>query len=292
MAVFARAESLRSRAGAAAALLALCLALALTAGASAARPNGPTTFAPLDSGQSPSVSSNWAGYAITGTASTGVPTAFTNVTGTWTVPRPTCAGEASFSAFWIGLGGFSETSQALEQIGSESNCTASGTSEYSLWYEIVPAPPVTIRLKVAARDTITGAVLVRGTEIVLQVTNRTRHTRFTQRTVMGEPDLSSAEWIAEAPSACSRSGRCRTLPLANFGSVKFSRAAATGDDHAGTITDAAWTATPITLAENGLGGLDARFRPVPTAPTTGAVPSNPTPDGRGFTVAWADTIRS
>ena len=248
-------------------------------------------FAPRHAEQSPSVSSNWAGYAISGTAPTGVPTMFTNVTGTWKVPRPTCsAGEESYSAFWVGLGGFSETSQALEQVGSESNCTADGKPEYSLWYEIVPAPPVTTRLKVGPGDTITGAVLVRGTEVILQITNRTRHTRFTQRTVMPEPDLSSAEWIAEAPSTCSRSGRCRTLPLANFDSVTFAQAAATGDGHAGTITDPAWTPTPITLAENGLGGLDARFRAAPTAATTGAVPGDPTPDGHGFTVAWADTI--
>lgn len=63
--------------------------------------------------------------------------------------------------------------------------------------------------------------------------------------------------------------------LANFGSATFSQAAVTGDGHAGTITDPAWTATPITLAENGLGGFDGRLRPAPIAATTGAVLGDP-----------------
>ena len=37
---------------------------------------------------------------------------------------------------------------------------------------------------------------------------------------MAAPDAGNAEWIAEAPSACNASGTsCRTLPLANFGTL-------------------------------------------------------------------------
>jgi hypothetical protein len=54
------------------------------------------------------VSSNWAGYALTGTNSSGAPTTYTNVVGSWVQPKVTCtARQPSYSAFWVGLGGFS-----------------------------------------------------------------------------------------------------------------------------------------------------------------------------------------
>src|SRR4051812_6026851 len=66
------------------------------------------------------VSSNWAGYAISGTnLTTGAPTQYTNVTGSWVQPKANCKAGESYSAFWVGLGGFSGTSTALEQIGTE-----------------------------------------------------------------------------------------------------------------------------------------------------------------------------
>ena len=35
--------------------------------------------------------------------------------------------------------------------------------------------------------------------MLVQIKNRTRHTSFTKRLTMAAPDLSSAEWIVEAP---------------------------------------------------------------------------------------------
>jgi hypothetical protein len=105
--------------------------------------------------------------------------------------------------------------------------------------------------------------------------------------IVPQPDLTSAEWIAEAPSSCSSSGGCRTLPLANFGSVSFARAAATGDGHAGTISDPAWQATPVELAELGPDGIDPAFADVrPATDASGATPGPLSADGRGFAVAW------
>ena len=67
-------------------------------------------------------SSNWAGYAV---HRGGV--RFKRVTGTWRQPRVTCVGgRATYSSVWVGLGGYSESSQALEQIGSEVDCNARG----------------------------------------------------------------------------------------------------------------------------------------------------------------------
>jgi hypothetical protein len=233
------------------------------------------------------VSSNWAGYALTGTSASGAPTTYTNVVGSWVQPSVTCGpGQPAYSAFWVGLGGFSQEAQALEQIGTESNCDARGRPVYAAWYEIVPAPSTPITMKIAPGDRITAAVLVQGTQVTLQLTNTTRRVRVTRRVTVPEPDLTSAEWIAEAPSSCSSTGSCRTLPLADFGSVSFTRAAATGDGHAGTIVDPAWQATPLELAELGPGGPDPRFADMASTSASGASPGPLSTDGRGFAVAW------
>jgi hypothetical protein len=82
------------------------------------------------------------GYAVS-SPDPAAPVAYTSVSGSWVVPIASCsASPASFSAFWVGLGGFSETSQGLEQIGTESDCTPAGRATYGVWYELVPAASV------------------------------------------------------------------------------------------------------------------------------------------------------
>src|SRR4029079_19385913 len=95
---------------------------------------------------------------------------YTDVTGAWVQPGVTCAAGESYSAFWVGLGGFTNDSQALEQSGTESNCTASGRAVYTAWYEILPAPSTPINMRVRPGDRITTAVLVKGTQVTLQIT--------------------------------------------------------------------------------------------------------------------------
>jgi Peptidase A4 family len=267
--------------GAVAGLIALAT---LAAGAASAGPSTGRAFA-TRAGSDAQVSSNWAGYALTGTNPDATPVTYTNVTGTWVQPKVTCTAGQSYSAFWVGLGGFAANSQALEQIGTESNCTASGKAVYAAWYEIIPAPSIPIRMKIRPGDRITAAVLVQGTQVILQITNRTTHVRVTKRVTVAAPDLTSAEWIAEAPSECTSSGLCQTLPLANFGAVAFTASATTGGGHAGTISDPAWTATPIELSEDNQSGVDAVI-PQPRGSASGAVPGALSADGRGFSVVW------
>jgi hypothetical protein len=50
----------------------------------------------------------------------------------------------SASAFWVGLGGNGEGSNALEQAGTGAECNADGTARYYAWYELVPAPSATV----------------------------------------------------------------------------------------------------------------------------------------------------
>lgn len=237
----------------------------------------------------PSVSSNWAGYAISdpatiaGTTAT-QPLAFSDVTATWVQPKAKCTSgpSAAYSAFWVGLGGFATTSTALEQVGTESDCTDAGTPTYFAWYEIVPAPSVRVNLKIFAGDMITTAVVVNGSDVLVQVKDRTRGTNFTRHLTAATPDVSSAEWIAEAPSECAT--RCQVLPLANFGSVAFSRIAAVANGHPGTLTDTSWASLPIQLVPHA--NFHSFFGAPDNASKAGATPGTASPDGRTFTVSW------
>jgi hypothetical protein len=238
-------------------------------------------------------SSNWAGYAIAdastigGAPVTGSTTAlgFSSVTATWVQPRVTCAnGEPTYSAFWVGIGGFANDSDALEQTGTQANCNSSGKATYSAWYELVPAPTVNVNLKIRPRDVITASVNILPTGVLVQIKNRTRKTSFTK--LLPTPsslDATSAEWIAEAPSTCDAMlTRCRALPLANFGTVPFTRIAAVANGHGGTITDPMWSSTAIDLVPD---LTSARFGSLGSLGS--AKPGSLDPTGRAFSVAYS-----
>jgi hypothetical protein len=232
---------------------------------------------------SASVSANWSGYSLQDINAAGLQ--FTSITGTWTVPLTKCAlGAPASAAFWVGLGGSSDTSTGLEQTGTGADCTGSSTiPRYYAWYEILPAASVQVPLKVKPGDQITTSVNVNGTTTLVQIKNRTRKTSFTKSLTVAAPDVSSAEWIAEAPSACDTSGtRCTVLPLANFGSVVFSRVAAIASGHPGTISDPTWGNDPIALVPDASRFFAARD----ASSTAGAVPGALSADGRSFPVSW------
>jgi hypothetical protein len=235
------------------------------------------------------VSSNWAGYAVT-SANPSTPISFTSVTGTWTQTTANCTGNeaSSASAFWVGLGGYDVESQALEQIGTDADCSASGQPSYYAWWELVPDPPSNLKLKIRPGDTITASVNVSGNLVWLQLKNRTTGAVFNKKVSINAPDISSAEWIAEAPSSCSGFS-CRPVPLANFGSVSFTKIATTGNGHPGTLTDPTWIAAPIQLVPRARSGFfpgDERGL-VQTVSTAGTgAPQGLTADGRSFTLSW------
>jgi hypothetical protein len=238
------------------------------------------------------VSANWAGYAVTAGETT-----YTSVTATWVEPRVDCpSGHAgAAAAFWVGLGGYSPTAHALEQVGTAAACDPrTGTPTYYAWYELVPNPSVTIaRLAVAPGDVITTSVnALAGGTIELQVKDRTRHTTFTTERPFASPDLSSAEWIAEAPSDCNRN-HCRPIPLADFGSVGFTRIAALGNGIGGTLTaNPGWTTIGITLEPgSGRGFFTGPNAVAPRGPAAGAAPSPLSANGRRFSVRWSMTAR-
>jgi hypothetical protein len=222
-------------------------------------------------------SSNWAGYATSQPGTT-----FRHVSGTWVAPAAHCgSGGRRYSAVWLGLGGLHTTAKALEQVGTEADC-AGGKGYYSAWYEIVPAAPVKLGLTVRPGDTMSASVAVSGRSVKLFLADRTRGTSFTKRLDVAQVDVSSAEWIVEAPSACGANGACRALPLANFATTSFAGAEATSaTGHTGTISDPAWSSVAITLSTRARG---LRFTTHQGSGT--AVPADLSPAGDAFAVSY------
>ncbi len=151
----------------------------------------------------------------------------------------------------------------------------------------MPADSVNLKVKIRPGDMIASAVVVNGTDVLVQVTDRTRRVRFTKHLSMASPDLSSAEWITEAPSQCGSSSFCPQLSLTNFGSVTFTRSFAIGNGLNGTISSPNWMSTESQLVPRA-----HRFYGDPNDPTSlaggaGATPTALVPDGSGFTVAWS-----
>jgi hypothetical protein len=253
-----------------------------TGGTGSTGPTGPT--GPTQPATNPEQSSNWAGYAITGNP--GEVRNFKRVSSSWIEPTATCTpGSSTYSAFWVGLGGLAQTSTKLEQTGTEADCDSNGLAHYTAWYELVPSGPVTLKLKISPGDSISASVTVHGSAVTMKLTDHTTGAIADTVLHFAKPDLSSAEWIAEAPSNCSGSS-CRALPLTDFGSVSFGGAAVeTGNGRTGVISNPAWSAQPIELEDataREFGG--SRVFALPSIVT--AVPTILDLTGSAFSVSW------
>ena len=230
------------------------------------------------------MSSNWAGYAVRGSGS--VTRHFTRIAGSWITPAVTCTpGSATYSAFWVGLGGYSTAAKHLEQIGTEADCDSHGVAHYSAWFELVPRASVTVGLPVTPGDAIRAAVKATPGAITFTLTDATSGARFHRRIAFAGADTTSAEWIAEAPSSCD-SGGCRPLPLGDFGTVTFTGATvATHSGLHGPISAAKWSAVPIALdAQSDSPRID-RFA-LGSRALISAVPSVLANAGSSFVVSW------
>ena len=161
-------------------------------------------------------SSNWSGYAAH-LPRKGV---YHSVSASWIQPRARCgksAGTQQFAAFWVGLDGFQVNAKSVEQTGTDSDCNGT-TPRYYGWFEMFPKAPVFFKNPLQPGDHISASVTFSGVEkYTLVLTDATRHwTRTIVRRRVGLA-RSSAEIITEAPS--SNTG---VLPLANFGTARFS----------------------------------------------------------------------
>ena len=132
-------------------------------------------------------SGNWSGYVIGGSAT---PQRFAGVSGSWTQPTANCSTSASrYAAFWIGLGG-SGQAQALEQAGTEADCSSDGQPSYFAWYELVPQAPVHLALAVHPGDRMTSTVSVSGSSVRIQLSDLTSGQSADRTLTMATPDVS------------------------------------------------------------------------------------------------------
>lgn len=202
-----------------------------------------------------STSTNWSGYATTGTK-------YTDVKGTWTEPSVTCSsGQTAYSSFWVGIDG--DTTNTVEQLGTDSDCS-SGSPVYYGWWEMYPKGSNNISSStypVKPGDSLSAEVSTNGSgSFILTMTNNTRGWTFSTTQNSRKAKRGSAEWIAEAPSSGG------VLPLADFGTVNFSNCTANGVSISANPNPDA-----ITMAANGV---------------TKAVPSSLSSGGEAFSVTW------
>lgn len=258
-----------------AALLGLCAgacAFAVPAGAAAA-----------------TVSSNWAGYVA---LPAGAGRSFQSVSGSWTQPSVTCSkGAESFSAVWVGLGGYREDSNALEQIGTEADCSRSGEASYTTWSELIPAAPVTLKIATSPGDQITASVTVHGHDVTMRLRNLTTDARYSVTRRLSAIDTSSADWIVEAPSTCYTERNCNALPLSDFGIVSFSGATATVGSRTAPVASPGWPDVALELRQgaSSFGPGSARnTRAQPAAGVIAATPSAPSSTLGAFSVAFTE----
>lgn len=228
-------------------------------------------------------SANWSGYVVGSSSSSSA--TYSSVSGSWTQPSANCTAGSGDASFWVGLGGAGQQSNALEQVGTEVDCSGSGTGSNYAWYELVPSAPVRLDLTISPGDHVSGRVDVSGTTVTVSLADHTSGQSVTKTLTMSNPDTSSAEWIAEAPSACDSSGNCQPVTLADFGKVTFTGASATANGHTGTISDQSWANEPVSLSSEAGGYGGPEF--LSTQQASGdAQPSGLSTDGSSFSVSY------
>jgi len=208
-------------------------------------------------------STNWSGYAVETNLVTPQNNAVSDVKGSWTVPLVTCTATNTYSAAWIGIDGYTDSS--VEQTGTSQDCS-NGKPSYYAWYEMYPKPSWRLtNFAVNPGDVISSEVQYIGNNKFVLTLNNTKTGQTFTTTQKSNGLRQSAEWIMEAPYSGG------VLPLANFSSIPFTSSSATLLGTPGTIN----TAGPHALINmvNASGAPKA---------TTSAL----TPSGDGFTVTW------
>jgi hypothetical protein len=217
-------------------------------------------------------STNWSGYAVTGTG-------FTKATGSWIEPTVTCDNKKNteLAAFWVGIDGYSSSS--VEQIGTLAQCVDGAVSHYA-WWEFYPTNDIQeiTTMTISPGDKISTSVTYASGDFVLKITDETTGKSFTHKGTQ-TASRNSAEWIAEAP-CCLASGD--VYPLPKFGTALFGKDStgiastnvAVNPSHSGAFnTFPAADVFEITMVNANTSAVEAQ-------------PSAPSSDGTSFSVAW------
>ncbi len=218
-------------------------------------------------------SSNWFGYNQGALEQGG--TLFNSISGDWTVPTVTqhTAGQDENSSDWIGIGGGCVDSgctvgdETLIQTGTEQDVSG-GQASYSAWWELVPAPSISISMTVQPGDRMHASIaeLVPDSDVwTITLQDVTENETFTQTVPYPSTHL-TAEWIEETPLILGTNAGFASLP--NLTSPAFDNATVNG--HAANL-NASEEVQLIDSNSNVIGS-----------------PSAPDPDADGFNACtWA-----
>ncbi|MGQ0796482.1 MAG: G1 family glutamic endopeptidase, partial [Methanobacteriota archaeon] len=229
---------------------------------------------------------NWAGYVVANEIDRPAP-AVTAVRGSWIVPTVEPTGKVVYSAVWIGIGGFFDTS--LIQTGTEQD-SGQGITFYAAWYELLPDASVRITNRMTACPVLPGTefCLVRAGDVVsasvvladagqglwtITLTDVTQGWTFAQDFAYVS-SRASAEWVVERPFLCTP-GSCKISDLAPFTSV------ALGPEYTGLPE------TNVALVDGvaaAIGGFPRREVLMFSGPDLLADPSELRADGSSFLV--------
>jgi peptidase A4-like protein len=180
-------------------------------------------------------STNWFGYNQ-GTLEQGGKL-FNAISGDWTVPTATqhTAGQAEASSDWIGIGGgcvdsgCTTTDSTLIQTGTEQDVSSTGAASYSAWYELVPAPSLTITsMTVAPGDHMHASlseVVNDANAWTITIQDVTRGESYTT-TLPYSSSHATAEWIEETPLEIGTNAGFAALP--NLTTTPFTSATTNG----------------------------------------------------------------
>lgn len=232
----------------------------------ASRQHGPVRDR-TEHGDGTATSTNWSGYAVTGSS-------FTSAKASWIVPVATCTSGDEYASFWVGLDGYS--SNSVEQTGTDSDCVGRSPSYYA-WYEFYPHPSFEITsVPVKPGDHMSALIVYNGGGFTVTITNETTGRSFSKSATVSGAARSSAEWIAEAPCCTARGG---ILPLANYGIVLF------GEDSTG-ITGTNYATDSATSGPIGVFPVIERIEMVSSGGLKESACSTLSSDGTSFSCAW------
>jgi hypothetical protein len=154
-------------------------------------------------------STNWSGQISGGTT-------YGMISASWVVPTVQPTQYEGASATWIGIDGGPSSPNSIIQTGT-AQITEGGETGYSAWYELYPAPPVTIGT-VSPGDQVHASIQQNaGSSWTLSIIDLRSGANSGAIPVTYTGPANSAEWIEELPTAVGS-----TQPtLANFGSATF-----------------------------------------------------------------------
>jgi Peptidase A4 family len=217
-------------------------------------------------------STNWSGYAVTGSKGS-----VSDAKGSWVVPAISgpCPSTNQYSSHWVGIDGYN--SGTVEQTGTDSDCQ-SGAPRYYAWYEFYPKPSFIVSgLAIHPGDVMTADVKYSGGRYVVTIADTTTGQSFSTSAKV-KAQASSAEWVTEAPSSSGG-----VLPLADFGTVSW------GVDYTSASSTNYATVGGVTGTIGSFGASVHQITMVTSGGAVKATPSGLTSDGTSFTVTWASS---